>query len=246
MYNQPPTMPPVGAPTATPAPRPSVAPSGSDKLVKANKNTSLVKTVVIILLTLLLIGALVLAYYFYNEYRLASSDVDSKVETALAEREKEITDKLEADFAKREKEPFYSFVGPEDYGSLSFKYPKTWSVYIAKDASSGGNFEAYLHPSKIQPVSAKTINALRVTIETNSYEKVIERYKNLVTNGSLTASVITVGGSDATRYDGKLTNDIVGSVVIFKIRDKTVLLQTDADIYREDFSKIIESVTFNN
>ncbi len=237
-------MPPAGATPVTPAPHPSIAPSGSSKLTKPS-HTSLVKTVVIILLTLLLIGALVLAYYFYNEYHLASADVDSKVENALIEREKEITDELEAEFAKREKQPFRSFSGPEDYGSLSFQYPKTWSAYIDKDASNGGNFEAYLHPTEVHPVSNKTINALRVTIESTSYEKVLERYKRLVTDGKVTASVVRINNSDATRYDGQLTNDIKGSVVIFKIRDKVVSLQTDAEIYKEDYETILTTVTFN-
>ena len=223
---------------------PSIAPSGAAKLTKQNNN-SLIKTVVIVLLSLLLIGGLLLAYYFYNEYKLASTDVDAKVSAAVVAREKEITDKLEAEFAEREKLNYRTFTGPDDYGTLSFKYPKTWSVYVAKDASKGGEFEAYLHPAEVPPISNEAVLALRVTIRSESFENADNRYKGLVSSGKLSTSVISVNGADANRYDGTLPNNLVGSIIIFKIRDKVVTMETDAEIYREDFNNIIKTITFN-
>ncbi|MBQ2638437.1 hypothetical protein IJF89_02035 [Candidatus Saccharibacteria bacterium] len=228
-----------------PTPAPSVAPSGATKLQKQS-NSSLIKTIVIILLSLLLIGGLLLAYYFYNEYRLASTDIESQVSTALIAREKEITDRLEAEFAEREKQPYNTFTGPDDYGTLSFKYPKTWDVYVAKDASNGGDFEAYFYPGYVPAVSNTTVFSLRVIIKSETFETATNRYKNLVTGREkkLDTSVITVNGQDANRYDGTLPNQLIGSVVLFKIRDKVVTLETDADIYRADFAKILETITF--
>lgn len=240
MFNQPPisSMPPVAA-------TPSVAPSGASKAAKSG-NSSIIKTVAIVLLTLLVIGAGLLAVYFYNEYRLAKTDVDSQIDKAILVNEKEITTKLEAEFAEREKSPFRTFTGPSDYGSVSFKYPKTWSAYVDKDASKGGNFEAYLNPAEVNPVDDNSsIHALRLIIDTNSFESVTGRYKNNVEQGKTTSSVISVNGTDATRYDGVLQRDVVGSAVIFKLRDKTVIFQTDAEIYKEDLDNILKTITFN-
>jgi len=251
MFNQPynsntqsPTAPPV-APINAFSP-PSVAPSGASK-VKSHDNSSLIKTVVIILLSLLLFGALLLAYYFNNEYKIASADVESQIATAVVTREKEITDKLEADFAEREKLEYRDLSGPEDYGSLSFKYPKTWSVYVKQDASKGGEYEAYLHPRIVPPLSNETVIALRVNIKSEDFESINERYKSRLDDREhiLESSVITINGQNATRYDGALPSGLEGSLVIFKIRDKTVIMQTDATIYREDFNKILETITFN-
>ena len=232
-------MPPV-----TSAPAPSIAPSGSAKLARQG-NSSLIKTVIIILLSLLLIGGLLLAYYFYNEYQLASADVDSKVNAAVVSREKEITDKLEAEFAEREKLDYKTFTGPDDYGTFSFKYPKTWSVYVARDANKGGDFEAYLHPAEVPPITNETVLALRVVIRSESFETAADRYKGLVSAGKLATSIISVNGADANRYDGTLPNNLVGSIAIVKIRDKVVTLETDAEIYRADFDKILTTITFN-
>lgn len=233
-------MPPVAPAGLTP----SVAPSGAQKLAKSS-NSGLIKTIIIIFLSLLLVAAAGLAIYFYNEYKVSSTDVNSQVAAAVTTREKEITDRLEAEFAEREKIPYNTFAGPADYGSLNFKHPKTWSVYISKDASKGGDFEAYLHPGQVHPISTTEPIALHVQIKSESFEAATNRYKGLVQNGKATSSVISVGGTDATRYDGTLTNNLVGSVVIFKIRDKTVTIETTAEIYREDFSKILDTITFN-
>ena len=232
-------MPPV-------APAPSIAPTGAQKTTGKSGNSSLVKTVLIVFLTLIAIGAGLGAVYFYNEYKVAKTDVDSQIADAVLDHEKELTAKLEADFAEREKSPFRTFTGPADYGSVSFKYPKTWSAYIDKDASKGGDFQAYLHPAEVSPVSSdSTLNALRVYIETDTFESVSGRYKDVLERNEAKSSVISVNGTDATRIDGKLDREIVGSVVIFKLRDKTVLFQTDAEIYRDDFDTIIKTITFN-
>lgn len=240
-FNQPSSMPPV-APAGMPN-RPPIAPANSPK--PAGQNSGLLKTILVIIFALTTIGAAYFAVYFYNEYKIASSDVSAQVAAAVTAREKEITDELEAKFTEREKIPYYTFAGPADYGSLNFKYPKTWSVYIAKDASKGGDFEAYLHPSEVPAVASNTIYALRVTIKSESFETANSRYKSLVQSGKLTSSVISIGNADANRYDGTLSNNFIGSVVIFKIRDKTVTLETDAELYRSDFNKILETITFN-
>ena len=207
---------------------------------------SVLKVAVIVILTLLLIGAGLLALYFYSEYQLAQTDLDTKIDAAVLDALKVREDELEAEFAEREKTPSKTFSGPADYGSLGFKYPKTWSVYVAKDASSSSSFEAYLHPDEVGPVSNDAVFALRIKIETGSVESATSRYNNLVSKGNLHSSALTVNDSEsATRLDGELPNKLHGSVVIFRIRDKVVTLQSDAEIYRADFDNIINTITFS-
>ena len=99
-------------------------------------------------------------------------------------------------------------------------------------------------PAEVPPVAANTIFALRIVIRSESFETADNRYKSLVTSGKLSSSIVTVGNTDANRYDGSLPNQLVGSVVIFKIRDKVVTMETDAELYRSDFDKILQTVTF--
>ena len=242
MFNQPPSMPPINN---GPAPVPTTKQASATQYKKPQTNSDLIKIAIIVLLTLLLIVAGLLAFNFYNDYKAASANVDAQVETAVLNLEQEITDRLETDFAEREKNPYSTLTGPSDYGSVSFKYPKTWSVYVAHDASKGGDYEAYLHPAEVPEITREAKLALRVTITSEQFENVANHYTNLISNGSLSTSVISIGAVNANRYDGQIDNNIVGSVVIFKIRDKTVKLQTDAEIYRADFNQFLETITYN-
>ncbi len=260
MINQPVSaMPPIAPPTANaPATNPnnpnashtSVAPSGVDKLNRSIRN-SLVKTIVIILLVLLLVGALLLAVYFYNEYQIAKTDVDGQVAAALITKEKQITDDLEAKFAEREKIPYSTFTGPDDYGRLSFKYPKTWNSYIAKDAAKGGDYEAYLDsdPNGVPPVSQNQPFNVRILIKSESFENANNRYNSSVTAGKLKLSIIQLPDTSVTanRYDGQLPNNLTGTIVIFKIRDKVVTLECDKTTPEaaQDFDNILQSIKFN-
>jgi hypothetical protein len=166
----------------------------------------------------------------------------------VASAKKEQSDKDEAKYAEREKQPNRDFVGPDDYGRLTFKYPKTWSVYVASDASSGGNYEAYLNPITVPTVNPKQIFALRVTIYDKDYEQLIKQYDPLVKKGDLKQTPLeTVGKTDATgvRYDGAISKDMRGSLIVFKLRDKTVVVQTDAETFKPDFDALIQTIDFN-
>lgn len=174
------------------------------------------------------------------------TDVDGRVSQAVTDATKKQQDELEATFAAREKEPNRTFYGPDDFGRLIFMYPKTWSVYVSKEATSGGTYEAYLNPISVPPINSKTQYALRVTIETRDYDQVIKSYSSLVDKGSLKSSAYTNKGNSGTRLDGNFSTDIRGSAVVIKIRDKTATIRTDANTFKADFDALIQTIEFNN
>ncbi len=199
----------------------------------------------IVLLTIGVIGMTGLAVWSFVNYRDQKSNVDAKIASAVAEAEKTQADKDEAKFAEREKDPSRTFAGPADYGQLSFSYPKTWSVYVASDVTEGGDFEAYLNPISVPPVDNKQRFALRVTILEKEYNEVIDDYSNLVEDGDLRSHSFSANGQNGTRLDGNFSDDIRGAAVLFKIRDKTAVIQTDADTFKADFEKIIKTISFS-
>ena len=186
-----------------------------------------------------------LAIWAYLNYTEQKTNVDGKIDLAVATAKKEQIDIEGAKFAEREKEPNREFVGPDDYGRLSFNYPKTWSVYVAHDVTKGGTYEAYLNPITVPPVDSKQQYSLRVTIEEKDYDQVVKSYDQLVQKGDLRSSATSASGNNGTRFDGSFTKDIRGSAVLYKIRDKTVTLRTDADTFKPDFENIIKTIKFN-
>ena len=186
-----------------------------------------------------------LAIWSYMQYTEQKNDVNGKIEVAVLNGKREQADEDEKKFAEREKEPNRDFVGPDDYGRLTFQYPKTWSLHEATDITRGGNYEAFLNPGKVPPISNNQQFAIRVTIENKDYDRVVQGYASLVKKGDLRSSSTSAQGNTGTRLDGNFSNNIRGAAVIYKIRDKTVTVRTDADTFKPDFEKIIQTINFD-
>jgi hypothetical protein len=245
-YGQPAQAAQPAQPVASyPPPQPSYAPVPPVNNYIASRKPSkkwLIIAIVFITTTILALGAGGYALYNYLDQK---DNVDAKVSTAVNTAVKNQADKDAADFLQKEKQPNRQFAGPEDYGRLSFDYPKTWSIYVNKDTSSGDTYAAYFNPVSVPPILDSTQYALRVTIEQKDVEKVIASYDTLVKKGDLKASAVKADGTDGTRLDGNFTKDIRGSAVIFKIRDKTVTIRSDAETFKGDFNALIATITFN-
>ena len=89
---------------------------------------------------------------------------------------------------------------------------------------------------------------MRLTIRNKSFEEVAAEYQKVMErNGSnLTVESVEINGITMNRYRGTIPNtDLNGVIVIFKIRDKTAVMQTDSESFVEDFNKLLQTVTFN-
>lgn len=201
--------------------------------------------IAIILLSIFFVAAGSASIWAYLNYTEQKTNVDGKIALAVADAEKKQADADAEKFDQKEKEPNRQFVGPDDYGRVIFDYPKTWSVYVAKDVTEGGDYLAYLNPVTVPPVSDKQQFSLRVTVEQNDYDKVIKEYDARIKKGDLRSSGVTANGNTGIRFDGNFSKDIRGAAVIFKVRDKTVTLRTDADTFKPDFENIIKTINFN-
>lgn len=203
--------------------------------------------IAIIGLLVAVVGVSALAGWLYIQYDEQKTDVDGRVAMAVAEARKEQAELEEEKFAEREKEPNREFAGPEDYGRLSFQYPKTWSVYIAEDTSTRANrFAAYFHPIIVPPIGSGSARfALRVNIDNVAYDRALDSYRRSIERGELRSSPITVNGHDGTRLEGTLSRDVRGTAVLFRVRDKTITIFSEADTFKDDFESIIQTVDFN-
>lgn len=214
--------------------------------------TSIIKTIVIIALSLVSLTFIGLFIWMWTQYDSAKTDVDGQIADAVVKAVDENTKKLENEFTVREKYPFKTFAGPADYGELTFEYPKTWSVYVAKDAANRGDFEAYLNPLEVYEVSDETVNALRVAVKDEGFDEVAEEYQRDLEGDQATLRVESVmigkdGNIPANRYTGIIPGtELNGIVVIFKIRDKTAVLQTDSVLFQGDYDTLLSSVRFNS
>ena len=220
-----------------------------NQIVASKKDKSgLIKTIVIIILGLTTATFVGLFIWILGDYNDLNTDVESKIDIAVSEAKVQQKMEDETEFTEREKNPYRNFSGPTDYGQLSFEYPKTWSLYVAKSAYNGGDFEAYFNPIQVDAPSNDTINALRVSILTKSFETVTAEYQRYLDakDSSLSVSTVTINDTTANRYIGTIPGtNLNGIIVIIKIRDKTALLRTDSMLFESDFNTLIDTVKFN-
>ncbi|MBR2725295.1 hypothetical protein IKF28_00300 [Candidatus Saccharibacteria bacterium] len=213
--------------------------------------SGLVKTIVIIALSLLAVTFIGLFIWKAVECNDAQTDLNGKIEQAVAVAKEEQATKLEAEFLEREKDPYKTFSGPVDYGQLTFKYPKTWSVYVAEAATTGGDYAAFFNPIQVDAIGKDTINALRVTIRDDSFDDVTAEYQKYVDDKKvpLTIESVSIGVGKkitANRYTGTIPDtELSGYIVTFKIRDKTAVLETDSVTFEGDFNALLDTVSFN-
>ena len=231
----------------TPPPQPILPPDAGSKY---GDPYSLIKTIAIVILSLTTVAFICLFIWILTQYNEVKEDIDGQIQTAVTEAvdDQKLAD--EKEFNEREKYPYKTFAGPVDYGELTFKYQKTWSVYIASDNLKSGDFEAYLNPSEVESVNSKnSLYALRVKIRDKSFESIVAEYQKAMDKKDANLSVESITlecGVTANKYTGTLPNtEFSGYVVIFKIRDKTAIVQTDSIYFEADYNKILDSITFN-
>lgn len=198
-----------------------------------------------ILLAILSTGLAGFGVWSFGNYMDQKNHTDAKIEAAVTSAKSAQSAMLEKQFIEREKQPYLKFNGPDDLGHVSFDYPKTWSVYIAKDGTAG-TFEAYLNPVSVPVVANDQPFATRVTIDNRTYETTLKSYESLVKKGSLKSSPVTVNGFTGVRLDGTFSKQREGTSVIFKVRDKSLVISTDASAFKNDFDAVVlKSLDFN-
>lgn len=205
-------------------------------------NPLLISNILFAVLTVVFGSIMVWALINYNDQK---ANVDNKIERAVTDAKKVQSDEDEKKFLEREKAPYVQYVGPEDLGRVTFNYPKTWSAYIGK-APSSGELEVYLHPGIVPFLATGQQFAVELKVLKATYEQTLKNYESLVKKGDLKTTPVVVNGFNGVRLDGKFSKEIEGSMLLFKVRDKTLSIATDAATFRSDFDNIIlKSLDFN-
>lgn len=241
------TIPGMPAPNM-PGVNPAVSAAATAGL-PAKKDTTLIETIILIVVCLIAAAAIVFAVIFFMQYNELKANYDSDKGLAVAQAVKEQEDADNASFAEREKLPYYSFTGPSDYGSISFQYPKTWSVYVESDGTNNSDYKAYFRPSQVDPIKNKDSRyALRFSILNRQYTSVQTTYESKVKSGKLTSSMFNADENriSGIKYEGEIDSNINGVVVLIKVNDKTAIFQMDADVYRTDFETLLQGLRRNS
>ncbi len=223
---------------------------GSNGMKQNNEVGSVTSVVTIILLALLLVASIGFGYWAFSSRQDYKNNSDHKAAAAVAAAEASQKAKLQHDFDELAKLPNKTYSGPSIYGTVSFSYPKTWSAYVDQSNSSEP-VNAYFYPNIVPGIQSAAAFALRVELVGSEYNQILSQFSAPIKLGTAKAAAYIppqmVGVTNVQpgmRLDGEVTRNSQGqtqngSMVIIKVRDKTLQIYTQSKDFLNDFNTTI-------
>lgn len=206
-------------------------------------------TLVIVVLSVLLLGSLVFGFIAFQSKQDYKNNSDKKSATAVAAANAALKTQLQAQFTEQEKSPYKTYTGSSTYGSISFKYPNSWSAYV-DTTNSSEPIDGYFHPGEVPGAQSNSAFALRVELTSNSYDSVLSPFTSDATQGTVTASAYVppkmkgiANAQPGTLITGTIdqsgSSPLSGEMLIIPVRDKTLQIYTLSNDYLSDFNNIV-------
>jgi hypothetical protein len=207
-----------------------------------------------VILVLLLVGSLVFGGWAFKNMQDYKNNSDKKSATAVAAANKVQAAQLQTQFDQQSKSPNKVFSGSPTYGSITFNYPKTWSAYV-DTTNPSEPINAYFHPNEVPGTQSKTAYALRLELLSTDYAQLTQQLSSQIVNGKITAKAYTppklngvANVQPGTLFSGQVNqqdNTQNGTLLIIKVRDKTLEISTQSNDYLPDFNNtILPSLSF--
>jgi len=221
------------------------------RMIKLNqKGATPGATIALVVCIILLVAALGFGGWAFSSRQDYKNNVDSKVNDAVTAAK---SAQQKADQAKENedlKSPLLTYNGPEPYGSVVLKYPRSWSAYISDkntDNSNGTPVDGYFDPAIVPLISdSSSVFSLRIQVLNQNYSDVVQSYNDVLSSGQATFSAFSlksvpsvVGG----RIKGTV-NNVEGTnkpvdMVILPVRSSTLVVWTEGSQFENDFNNYI-------
>lgn len=199
--------------------------------------------VLAILFGVLSLAMIAVSIMFFTKYTDLEKNFDTRLEEQGLSYKKDIQDEMQKTFEQREKEPFREFVGPTDLGQLRFFYPKTWSMYVRK---MNNPYTAYFHPNPVPAIDDKAArHALIVNIVNKDYDATLKPLIKSIESGKIKQASYTVNDTTGSLLEGEIYSKMNGMALYLKLRDKTIVLQTNSMSFKNDFQEVIKTIKFD-
>jgi hypothetical protein len=194
------------------------------------------------ILAVLFIFTLIFGFWAFGQMQDYKNNSDKKAAAAVKVAETTQEAKLNAEFAEKEKSPYKTYQSSADFGSVKIVYPKLWGAYVDETALSGTPVNGYFHPNFVPNTAGQLPIAIRVQVLSTAYTSSLKEYEGYVSTGQVKASPMVVDGVKGVtgmRFDGKITGQYSGSVVLFPLRDKTLKIWTEIPGNIPDLNNIV-------
>lgn len=224
-----------------PAPQPTVAP--------VQKKGHALEIALIVFIFLIGAGAIAGAAYCQSQFSTLNANV-------MTDRSKRVDDAKAAQkilddqaYENRNASNTKEFTGPSDFGAITFKYPKSWKVYLENNDDSNPTYTAYFSPEYVPPTSGSYSFALSFKIVNQEYNKYLQTLdqRKLISTQPWNNPNNTLTGSKITGKLDEKTEQPNGSEIVIRVNNYTAIVRTDDyDKYGEDYDEIIATLDSAN
>jgi hypothetical protein len=222
---------------------------------------NLMKIITTAVFGVLFVVAGVFALSEYKNYAHYSNDADaiSAAAASSATADQSATDKTNTAEALKgvpneklggltTKLKYAHFKSPQQFATIEFDYPLTWSVYEKNDATKvtdENNYDVYFDEGRVKSTAFKQPHSLHVNIVDTTYEDTLATFRKLIDSGALSATPYVVPGHEddadysGVKLDGQLEQGVSGTALILKTREKTMIIRSDLASTMDDFENIV-------
>lgn len=194
-----------------------------------------------VIMTIISIVLGAVSIYYIGQYSQTKATANQQKTDAIAQAKTE--QKQADDAALTQTQPYRTYQAPSVFGGFSVSFPKNWNLYAAIDESATTQLNLFWNPDLVQADQTYDGSyALRVTLTRQLYTSVVSSFQSALSSGVVAAEPITVKGINGTRYEGQITINATGVMVVLPIRDKTFAIWTESADYLSQFDTILSKL----
>lgn len=203
----------------------------------------------VVLLSLFFIGAAAFGVWAFNSRQNYKNNADQMVTTAVNSAVQQTEKNDSSKYAQQSKYPLQTFTGPSSFASVSFRYPKTWSGYVAEEPSTTTPINGYFYPGIIPDITNQTNSyALRVQLIEQPYASIMQQFDGQVSSGNLKVAQYTtpkLPNVIGSKLQGQIATEKQGIMVLLPVLNMTLEIWTESSQFQSDFmNSVLPSLTF--
>jgi len=218
--------------------------------MKKHNQSGSAAVVVAIITTVLLIAVSAFAVWAFRGRQDYKNNVQPKINAAAVAAKNAQAAQDKQQFDEEAKNPNKTYQSSPTYGSITFKYPKTWSAYV-DESNLTEPINGYFFPDKVPGIQSNTAFALRLELVSTPYSQVLQQFSSQLKAGTVKAAAYIppqmagkANVQPGTRLDGAIVRTstgtaLQGSMVVIQVRDKTLEISTQSPTYLPDFNNIV-------
>ena len=200
----------------------------------------------LIVAVVLLLGSLAFGYWAYGSRQDYKNNTDQKINTAVTLAQQQESTIKDKQFAEQSKDPLATYNGPQQFGSLFVRYPKTWSSYV-DSTSSSQTYDAYFNPATVPSTNDPNNNfALRLQVLQQAYSDTLQSFADQAGITVTPYSLPNVPKVIGVRIQGAITDSKNGDMIVLPLRGSTLEIYTEDSRYENDFTKsVLPNISFS-